>query len=270
MILTFELIILGLLTGVITGITGASGVLIVVPILSTLFDIPLPIVLGTSLLVDVVVSAAVSVSYGRNRHIDYKTGVYILVGSLIGAQIGSFFVVSVSKILINAVLAACMVFFGVNMWRSGVTKRPPRMIALPENLAEKIRHPLPMSLFGLLVGLSTGIFGAGGGLIIFIILYSILREPLKESVGTSVFIMLLTALSGAFGYFWYGNMDIEMGLTIGIFAAIGGFFSSVVANRIREDILARFIAVFFLLLASVMLSLRVFAPLYEIYYQLIG
>ena len=89
----FGLILLGIFIGAITGITGASGVLIMVPILSTFFDIPLPVILGTSLLVDVIVSVSVSIAYSHSKNVDIKGILWILVGTLLGAQIGSFFVV---------------------------------------------------------------------------------------------------------------------------------------------------------------------------------
>ncbi len=68
----FELVLLGLFIGGVTGVTGASGVLLMVPIFSTFYDIPLPIILGTSLLVDVIVSTSVSFAYARAKNVDIK------------------------------------------------------------------------------------------------------------------------------------------------------------------------------------------------------
>jgi len=260
MLFTFEFIIVGLLTGIITGLTGASGVLIVVPILTTLFVMPLPIVLGTSLMVDVLASLSVSFNYARNRHIDIKKAVWILIGSLIGAQVGSFFVVSVSKLLINSVLSLAMIFFGVSMWRSGVIHRPAKAIALPENLVVYFQKYLSLIVIGFLIGLATGIFGAGGGLAIFIVLYSLLRLPIKTAVGTSIFVMFLTALSGVMGYIRYGRFDLTAGLIIGLAAALGGAVSSWFGNRIRDDILARLIGAFFILLALLLIVFKIIIP----------
>lgn len=263
MLSTFEFVILGLATGAITGITGASGVLVVVPILTTILDLPFKTVLGTSLLVDVIASLAVTYAYARTAHVDAKKAVWILLGALLGAQAGSFFVAGVSKILIALVLSLCMAFFGAMMWRNGATRGEPKMLALPERLALHLRRPLPMALIGVLVGLATGVFGAGGGLTIFIALYSLLRLPLKTAVGTSTFVMLLTALSGVAGYARYGRLDLETGIIIGLAAAVGGAFSSILANRVRDAILARLISAFFIILSIVMFVLKVAIPLNE-------
>ena len=257
----FEFILLGLFVGGITGITGASGVLIIVPVLTTFFDMPLPVILGTSLLVDVIASIAVSIAYARSKNLDIKGSLWILIGSLLGARIGSIFVVSISKIFIMAVLSICMIFFGSKMWVNGLRKSKHNFIVLPDYLSHQLKTPIGMILMGLAIGVITGIFGAGGGLVIFIVLYSLLRFPIKMAIGTSTFIMLLTALSGTLGYAHNNNLDISIGLIVGISAAVGGGFSSVFANRIKEENLSKLIGAFFIFMALVMLILKVIFPL---------
>jgi len=258
----FEIVLLGIIIGGITGITGASGVLIMVPIFSTFFDIPLPVILGTSLFVDVIVSISVSFAYARAKNIDIKGILWILIGTLLGAQIGSFFVVSISKIFIIFILAICMIVFGIKMWKSGLSKQSAPVVS--EKISSYIRNPIGMILSGLIVGLATGIFGAGGGLSVFIILYSFLKFPIKKAVGTSSFIMLFTALSGVVGYAQNGNLDITLGLILGISAAIGGALSSILANKINEEFLSRLIGAIFIFFALIMFTLRVLMPLFNL------
>jgi len=259
--LTLTLILLGLFVGGVAGITGASGVLLLVPILSTFSELSLPIILGTSLFVDVIASIPVSYTYARSKNLNIRETVWIIVGALLGAQIGSFFVVSVSKILIIVVLSICMVFFGIKMWQSGVSNDKHFSIKLHSTLSNYLKTPIGMIIIGLLIGLSTGIFGAGGGLTIFVVLYSLLNFPLKKAIGTSSFIMLLTAFSGMMGYWENNNLNLTMGITIGLSAAVGGFASSLLANKMKDSLLARLIGVFFLFLAILMLILKVIFPL---------
>lgn len=262
----FELIILGIFIGAITGITGASGVLIMVPIFSTFFDIPLPVILGTSLLVDVIVSISVSFTYSRAKNVDVKGVVWILIGTLLGAQAGSFYVASVSKSLIMAVLTVAMVLFGVRMWQSGLQKyKSKHLLKVSDKIFSGLDTPIGMILCGFLIGIATGIFGAGGGLTIFVFLYSFLRFPIKRAIGTSTFIMLLTALSAVIGYFNNGNLDLCSGLIIGLSAAVGGALSSIFANKINEEFLARIVGAFFIFFALTMFVLRVLFPLFNIF-----
>lgn len=259
--LTIEFVLLGLFVGGVTGITGASGILILVPILSTFFNLPLSIILGTSLLVDVIASVPVSYTYARANNLDIKGTAWLIVGALFGAQIGSYFVMSVSKVFIMAILALGMIFFGIKMWQSGISKNKHFSITLSCSLSNFLRTQVGMITVGLIIGLTTGIFGAGGGLTVFVILYSFLNFSLKKAIGTSSFVMLLTALSGVMGYWENGNLDIVLGLTIGISAAIGGAMSSILANKMNEELLARFIGIFFIFLAFVMIILKVVFPL---------
>ena len=254
----FEFSLLGLLIGYITGITGASGVLIMVPILSTFLDLPLHVILGTSLLVDVIVSTSVSFAYAHAKNIDIKGILWVLVGTILGSQIGSFFVVSISKVFINFALVIGMIFFGIKMWKSGFSKYKAPVV--PEKISFYLKTPIGMILSGLVVGLATGIFGAGGGLTVFIILYSFLKFPIKKAVGTSSFIMLFTALSGVVGYAQNGNIDFYLGIVVGVSAAIGGMISSIMANRMNETFLSRIIGVFFIFFALVMFTLKILIP----------
>lgn len=256
-----EFVLLGLFVGIMAGITGASGVLLLVPIISTFSNLSLPIILGTSLFVDVIASIPVSYTYARAKNLNIRGTAWIIVGALLGAQIGSFFVVSVSKIFIMAVLAIGMTYFGIKMWQSGFSRGKPFAITLSGGLSDFLKTQVGMILSGLVIGLSTGIFGAGGGLTIFVILYSFLNFPIKTSIGTSSFIMLITAFSGVVGYWENGNLDITMGIVIGISAAIGGTISSKIANKMDEKLLARFIGIFFIFLAIVMTTLKVIFPL---------
>lgn len=256
-------IIIGFIVGGITGITGASGVLIMIPIFSTFFNIPLNIILGTSLLVDVIASTSVSFTYFRAKNVDIIGTLWVIVGALLGAQIGSFFVISVSRIFIMFVLAMCMIFFGIKMFRSGLSKEKKNDLVVSDKISSYLRTPIGMIFSGFIVGLTTGIFGAGGGLTVFVILYSFLKFNIKKAVGTSSFIMLLTALSGVMGYAENGNLDIKLGIIIGISAAFGGALTSIFANRINEKILARIIGLFFIFLAFVMFTLKVLFPFFN-------
>lgn len=254
-------ILLGLLVGLVTGLTGASGVLVLVPIMSTFSDFSLPVILGTSLFIDVIASIPVSYTYARAKNLDIKGTGWIISGALLGAQIGSFFATSVSKIFIMIVLALGMIYFGIKMWQSGFSKEMKFAVKLPEKLSFYLKTQVGMIISGLVIGLTTGIFGAGGGLTIFVILYSFLNFPLKKAIGTSSFIMLITALSGVIGYWENNNLDITSGLILGISAAIGGTFSSKIANRMDEKKLSRIIGIFFISLAIIMILLKVLIPL---------
>jgi len=150
-----------------------------------------------------------------------------------------------------------MIVFGFKMFKSGVSKSQGGELMVPEKISEYLKNPIGMTIMGLVIGVITGIFGAGGGLSVFIILYSILRFDIKKAIGTSSFVMLLAAVSGVIGYAQNGNVDFRLGILMGICAAVGGAVTSVFANKINEKILARIIGVFFVFFALIMVILKV-------------
>ena len=84
-------ICIGVVTGGITSLIGASGVMIIVPILTMFFKVSVHTAIGTSLFVDVIASLTVSYSYYKNGNIELKSGIWIALTSIIGAQLGASF-----------------------------------------------------------------------------------------------------------------------------------------------------------------------------------
>ncbi len=80
-----EIICIGLVTGTITSLIGASGVTVVVPSLTLLFGINSHLAIGTSLLVDVITSIVVSIDYIKHKNVRLQASIWITVGSIIGA-----------------------------------------------------------------------------------------------------------------------------------------------------------------------------------------
>lgn len=87
----------GIITGGMTSLIGASGVMITVPILTMLFKTSVHTAIGSSLFVDVIAFLTVSYSYYKNENIDLKSGIWITLASIIGAQIGASFASNIEE-----------------------------------------------------------------------------------------------------------------------------------------------------------------------------
>jgi uncharacterized membrane protein YfcA len=110
-----------------------------------------------------------------------------------------------------------------------------------------------LSVLGFLVGLSAGVFGAGGGVSLLIILIFVLGYSLHMAVGTSVFIMIFLAFFGAVSHFYYKPFSWVALLISCVGAFIGSLLASRFANLTSEKNMKRIIAVIFLALGLILI-----------------
>ena len=110
---------------------------------------------------------------------------------------------------------------------------------------------------GAMVGFICGFVGAGGGMMMLLILTSVLGYELKTAVGTSVFIMTFTAFTGAVSHFSFGDTPniLVMALCI-IFTFIWARIAAVFANKAKPETLNRVVGVVLTLLGGVILLFR--------------
>lgn len=241
------LLLVGFVTGLTTGVTGASGVAVIVPLLSLLLGVQVHEAIGISLLVDIIASLVIATTYYRHGHLRLGSGIWIGAGSIVGAQIGALFADYIPESDLGALFGVFTFLTGVFMWRrrkgGGLSSaRADRLMAGIQLLPD---IPIAVVLGGF-IGVLTGLIGAGGGLMILLVLVFLLDFELHTAVGTSTLIMAVTATSGVVGYALQDNVDLWNGLVAGGGAAVGGLVSAFFANHIPEEGLKRIISLFFL------------------------
>jgi len=118
------------------------------------------------------------------------------------------------------------------------------------------RQQLDCLGLGVFVGIMCGLFGAGGGGMILLILIFVLNYPLRVAIGTEALIMSITAVSGAAGYALHGNVRPIAGIVIGFSAAISGMASARFANKINEQLLGKAIGIIFIIMGITMTILH--------------
>jgi len=251
------LILFGITAGVSTGLTGASGVLVIVPLIDIFMDYSIHMCIGISLIVDVLAPLAIAMIYSKYGNIDLRSGGWLAFGSIIGAQVGAILVTGIPSMGLGNLYGFVLIVMGLIMWRRGANEKEPdeagnKYIHFKNNWHQAIT----VFLLGLLVGLMTGMLGAGGGLIFLMVLIFVLQFPIHEAVGTSSLIMAITAFSGTLGYALQGNIDFTAGLIIGISATIVGCISAGFANRVNEMILNKIISLVFGILGVIMILIR--------------
>jgi len=265
MLLEICMVLIGIFAGVITGLTGASGVMIIVPLLNIVLGISVHKAIGVSLIVDVIASIVVTYVYKEYGNTALNPGIWMALGSILGAQLGASTVKFMSGGLLGLVFGISMIIMGYYILKKGLNKEYiVKNIAKKFYLRDNRKRIYIAIILGFIIGIITGIIGAGGGMMFFLVLIIILAYPIHLAIGTSTLIMAITALSGALGYAYHGNTDILVATIVGVGAVIGGISSARFANKIDEESLSKAVGLIFIILGLLMIISRILIYIYKV------
>jgi len=186
----------GMGAGLGTGFAGMSAAAVITPVLVTFLKMDPYEAVGIALASDVLASAYSAFEYGKNKNLDIKNGLVMMVTVLIFTMVGSW----VSSLLPSSAMGGSAVFMTMVLGIKFIVK--PVMTTKEAMAAVDPRKRVIQSILcGTMIGFICGFVGAGGGMMMLLILTSVLGYELKTAVGTSVFIMTFTALTGALSHF---------------------------------------------------------------------
>lgn len=193
--------IAGIGAGLGTGFAGMSAAAVISPMLITFLNIPAYDAVGIALASDVLASAASAYTYGKNKNLDIKNGLVMMVTVLIFTLIGSFLASLVPNTAMGSFSMFMTLLLGIKFIVKPVMTTKERM-----QETEPQKRTLQSVACGAIIGSICGFIGAGGGMMMLLMLTSVLGYELKTAVGTSVFVMAFTALTGAVSHFAIGGM----------------------------------------------------------------
>ena len=190
----------GIGAGLGTGFAGMSAAAVISPMLITFLGMPAYDAVGIALASDVLASAVSAYTYGKNKNLDIKNGIVMMVSVLLFTMVGSW----VSSLVPNQTMGSFSVFMTMILGVKFIVK--PVMTTKESMQAVDPKKRMVQSVIcGTVIGFICGFIGAGGGMMMLLILTSVLGYELKTAVGTSVFIMAFTALTGSLSHFAIGG-----------------------------------------------------------------
>ncbi len=193
--------IAGIGAGLGTGFAGMSAAAVISPILITFLNMPAYDAVGIALASDVLASAVSAYTYKKNENLDIKNGLVMMFAVLIFTLVGSFLASLVPNTAMGSFSVFMTFFLGIKFIVKPVMTTKETMQAI-----EPKKRLFQLVACGIMIGLICGFIGAGGGMMMLLILTSVLGYELKTAVGTSVFIMTFTALTGSVSHFAIGGM----------------------------------------------------------------
>lgn len=243
----------GLGAGLGTGLAGLSAAAVISPMLITFLKIPAYQAIGIALASDVLASAISAYTYKKSDNINMKYGIIMLISVLIFTLVGSF----VSSLVPNSTMGSFSKFMTLLVGVKFIIKPIMTTKEVQEQKSEKEKI-VQSIVCGILVGFICGFIGAGGGMMLLLVLTSVLGYDLKTAVGTSVFIMTFTALTGAVSHFVIGGAPdwLVWSLCV-LFTFIWARIAAVFANKTTPRILNRATGIILVILGIVVMSFSI-------------
>ena len=236
----------GMGAGLGTGFAGMSAAAVISPMLITFLHMDPYMAVGIALSSDVLASAVSAYTYGKNKNLDIKNGIIMMCSVLIFTVVGSFIASLVPSRTMGGFSTVMTFFLGVKFIVKPVmtTKESMQAVSAKKRAIQSI-------ICGMLIGFICGFVGAGGGMMMLLILTSVLGYELKTAVGTSVFIMTFTALTGAVSHFTIGGSPDWMVWTLCVvFTFIWARIAAVFANKAEPKTLNRATGVVLVILGA--------------------
>ena len=244
----------GLGAGLGTGFAGMSAAAVITPMLVTFLDIPAYEAVGIALASDVLASGISAYTYGKNKNLDIKNGLIMMAAVLVFTMVGSY----VSSLVPNSTMggfSVCMTFIlGIKFIVKPVMTTKETM-----NSVSGKKRVIQSLVCGSIIGFICGFIGAGGGMMMLLILTSVLGYELKTAVGTSVFIMTFTALTGAVSHMVIDGLpDINVLVLCVLFTLIFAQIAARFANKASPKTLNRVTGVVLAILGLAIMTVNIF------------
>lgn len=224
------------LIGISLGLIGGGGSIITIPVLVYLFHIEPTLATAYSLFIVGTTSLVGGVRGAFNKMVDFKSALLLAVPSTIGVYLTRHFVLPHIPFTILTVNdfsltrdIALMLFFALIMLIASV--RMIRDKKMDEQNPTTQSHFMTVIFVGLVVGIVTGIVGAGGGFLIIPALVLLVGLPMKRAVGTSLIIIAINSLIGFVGDFDLVREINFPFLIVLSLLAIGGVFLGTYLSR---------------------------------------
>ena len=245
----------GMGAGLGTGFAGMSAAAVISPILITFLGMDPYMAVGIALASDVLASAVSAYTYGKNKNLDIRNGLIMMVSVLAFTVVGS----DVSSLVPSRTMGSFSVFMTLLLGIKFIVRPVMTTKEAMQGVSAK-KRAVQSIVCGLLIGFICGFVGAGGGMMMLLILTSVLGYELKTAVGTSVFIMAFTAFTGSISHFAIGGApDWTVLILCMVFTLLWARIAAVFANKATPKTLNRATGVILVVLGIVVLGFRFFA-----------
>ena len=239
-----SLLVVGLGAGFLSGVFGVGGGILVVPGLMMFVKMEQRRAHGTSLAAVLPISAASLVTYWLHDHVDWPVALWLTVGALAGAYVGASLLAIISKRNLALVFAIVLGIIGVRLFFTvSGTGRDDITVGLA----------LAYVVVGVCTGALSGLLGVGGGAIMVPIMAVVFGVPSVIAKGTSLAVIIPTALMGTLRNRSNQNVDLGAAVVVGITGIVMAVVGAWVAARMSDSVSNALFALLLIAVAGRML-----------------
>lgn len=223
----------GVIAGVFGSLLGLGGGILIIPMLTLLFHLPIHQAIGTSLVCVIATSTGAAMVYVENKKSDIRLGMSLELATTLGAIVGGLIAGLINQKTLTILFSALLIYTAYMM-----SKKKKKTVAEQNNVTTasyQVVH-LPWGMGASFVaGNLSGLLGVGGGIIKVPAMYLLMKVPLKIATATSNFMIGVTATASAFIYYFRGDVNILITgfTTLGVF--LGAIIGSNLSNRIKTE-----------------------------------
>ncbi|HLR15934.1 MAG TPA: sulfite exporter TauE/SafE family protein [Bacillota bacterium] len=227
-----------MMMGLLLGFVGAGGSGFIISILTTFFGIPIHIALGTSLAAMVLTSLSGAFSHYREQNVVVPVGLPVGFFGMIGAFSGSRIAHIIPELQLTWFTASMLFLSAFLFWLRIFTPFGKMIATKYGNITPKgVKFWVSAAGLGIVTGMLSGMFGIGSSTFIQIGLLVFFGFSVRQSVGTTLFIILPIAFVGGFGYYTIGNLDVQLLVKVAAGTMIGSYLGAKCTNRLHPMIL---------------------------------
>jgi hypothetical protein len=249
------------LAGFLGGLFGIGGGIIIVPFLTVFMGVPIHDAIAISLVSVIATSNAGGSSYLEQRITNIKLAMYLEVATTAGALIGSVVTLLLRSWVLFMIFGVLLTFVALSSFKSRASDER-RMIrnefvdAKQDGISKylgltgsyfdvsqnkqvdyRVNGASKGALISSFAGITSGLLGVGGGIIKVAAMNMFMNVPLKAAVGTSKFMIGVTAAVGALLFFVAGVVDVYVLAPIALGTTLGATLGTLIMNKIRSYVL---------------------------------
>jgi hypothetical protein len=216
------LLSVGVFAGCVGALTGIGAGLMVTPVLTLFFGVPIRYAIATSLCCVIATSSGAAARYVEQRLTDVRLGMTLELSTTVGAVSGAVIAGLISREVLAILFVFILIYGGASTLRESFK---PQKAEPDDPNSYQVKH-LPLGLAGSGgAGVISGLLGVGGGIIKVPLMYLAMGVPFKIATATSNFMNGITAAASAFIFYARGDMLplIAAPTAIGVFlgASVG-------------------------------------------------